>query len=466
MKNHGTKEKVSQLRSKQSDSTYDTNCIFQSFMESAVDLIFLKDVEGRYIEVSKGLCKFFNLDRSALIGNTSDIIFGKKDLETINKSHSKVVQTLKPDTYEIEFNKEGKKYVFETIKSPIFDKEGNLVGVTGITRDITSKKLAEEALITKQQLLKQSEKQSSSGSFEYDHNSQELFCSRQLLENFGYKQDQRKISFSCFLERINRAEREIFKVEFERAIAGKTEFFMEHRCTRLNSKEIIHCKTYVVPGKKHNSNVYFGVVTDVTRDRQLRKSTIDIQEKERKTIASNLHDSLGQKLVASKMYLSQLDDGTSEALSKAGKLIDQSINEIRSLSKTLSFYTIQGQGLKSAIEDVLSTFPDNIEVKYISEFQEEALTDELSTQIYRIVQEGATNILKYAKASKVELSIKNEKNLLSLFISDNGIGFDTSNEQSGNGLRNIRERVARCNGFIEIISNSKGTSLKIKLPIQ
>ena len=120
----------------------------------------------------------------------------------------------------------------------------------------------------------------------------------------------------------------------------------------------------------------------------------------------------------------------------------------------------------SAIEDVMSTFPESTITEYELNFDEIELSDELSTQIYRIVQEGITNILKYAKASEVSLSLNRETHFLNLIISDNGIGFDASTEYSGNGLKNIRERVARCSGFLEIISGNKGTTLKIKVPVK
>lgn len=443
------------------------NGILKTLMESAVDLIFLKDLEGNLIEVNEGFCRFFGQTQEELIGKNINTFFTNDILDQILATDEEVLRKEEPVVMEMDYHNNGKRHVFESIKTPLKDEDGKIIGFVDVTRDITKKKLDDEALRTSQQLLRQSEKQSLSGSFEYNVQKSKLFCSQQFMKNLGFDQEIKKINYEEFMDRINEAEREIFEYELKRAIRENSEFYMEHRCTRKNDKKIIHCKTYLVPDRKRSKEgYYFGIITDVTKDRQLRKSMLDIQEKERKNIASNLHDSLGQKLVASKMFLSQLEADSAGALLRASKLIDQSIDEIRSLSKNLSLYTIQGLGLKSAIEDVMSTFPESTITEYELNFDEIELSDELSTQIYRIVQEGITNILKYAKASEVSLSLNRETHFLNLIISDNGIGFDASTEYSGNGLKNIRERVARCSGFLEILSGNEGTTLKIKVPVK
>ncbi len=440
------------------------NSILQTLMESSVDLIFLKNLEDRYIEVNSEFCKFVGVPRSEIVGKKVGFLFDEEQRKKIRDSDEKVLTTKKPSINELSFYKEDQRFILETIKSPLWGKNGEIIGFFGISRDITKRKLSEEALRTSQHLLRQSEKQSLSGSFELDTKHQTLFCSLQLLKNLGFPEDKRRITFDQFIERINEAERKIFEIEMRRCILEKIDFFMEHRCTRLDNQKVIHCKTLIVADELKRDGIFFGIVTDVTKDRQLSKSIIDIQEKERKLIASNLHDSLGQKLVASKMFLN--DTGNPENLARANRLIDQSIDEIRSLSRNLSLNTIQGQGLKSAIEDVISTIPDATEVECVLNFNEQELSDELSTQVYRIIQESVTNMLKHAKASQVTLLINTENQILNLAICDNGVGFDAGVDHEGNGLKNIRERIARCNGYVEIKSGKKGTRIKIKVPIR
>ena len=212
--------------------------------------------------------------------------------------------------------------------------------------------------------------------------------------------------------------------------------------------------------------MFFGVLSDITSDRYVRNSVIDIQEAERKTIAANLHDSLGQKLVATKMFLSDLDQKTNQVL-RAQQLVEQSIQEVRNLSKNLALTTIEGQGLEVAILEVLSAVPKSINVNHELDFREEKISDEISIHLFRVIQESITNILKYAEASLIQLSIVEKGNFILLKILDNGRGFNTSLKSSGNGLKNIRERVAKCQGFISVISNEEnGTSIRVKVPFE
>lgn len=442
----------------------DRNGILRTLMESVTDLIYFKDLEGRYVEVNSGFCQFFGLSQQQVIGKPDKSLYDEDLWKQINKSDIEVLKKKVPLVFELNFVSKGKRHILETVKAPLRDEQGEIIGIAGVTRDVTMKKLDEEALRTNQQLLTQSEKQSLSGSFKFNLENTSLYCSQQFLENLGLSGDEKIISLAEFLERIYGAEREIFEIELRRSINEQTEFYMEHRSMRQDDEEIIYCKTHIIPDTK-TKGIYYGVMTNVSKDRQLRKVILDIQEKERKNIASNLHDNLGQKLVAAKMFLSQSDEN-SLPLQRANKLINQSIEEIRSLSRSLSLHTIQGFGLKSAIEDVLSTFPVSLEINSTLNFQEEDLNEEITTQVFRIIQEGITNILKYAEASVVEVSIERENNFLNLIISDNGVGFDPDLESKGIGIKNILERVARCNGFIEILSGKKGTDLKIKLPIK
>ena len=441
--------------------------ILKTLMESVVDLIFLKNKEGMYLEVNSEFCKFLNLNPHQIIGKTENELFGDKISRAAYETDQEVLKKKKPVVYEVEYFSDNKRFVLETVKTPLKNNGDQISGIVGITRDITKKKIDEESIRTSQLLLAQSEKQSKSGSFEFDAQKKLLFCSHQLLKNLGFSKLDRTITFDELVQRVYEPERQIFEDEFKQAIKNREEFVMEHRCTSLSTNRIIFCKTHLAPDvKRLEEGIFFGVLSDITSDRYVRNSVIDIQEAERKTIAANLHDSLGQKLVAAKMFLSDLDDKTKQIL-RAQQLVEQSIQEVRNLSKNLALTTIEGQGLEVAILEVLSTIPRSINVKHELDFREEKISDEISIHLFRIIQESITNILKYAKASLVQVSIAEKGNFILLKILDNGKGFNTSVKSSGNGLKNIRERVAKCQGFISVISNEEnGTSIKIKVPFE
>ena len=160
--------------------------ILKTLMESVVDLIFLKDKEGRYLEVNSEFCSFLKLTPKQIIGKNENELFGDKISKTARETDQEVLKTKKPVVYEVEYFSNNRRYVLETVKTPLKNNNDQISGIVGITRDITKKKIDEESIRTSQMLLAQSEKQSKSGSFEFDATKKLLFCSHQLLKNLGF----------------------------------------------------------------------------------------------------------------------------------------------------------------------------------------------------------------------------------------------------------------------------------------
>jgi two-component system, NarL family, sensor kinase len=95
------------------------------------------------------------------------------------------------------------------------------------------------------------------------------------------------------------------------------------------------------------------------------------------------------------------------------------------------------------------------------------MDNELHLTIYRIVQEQLTNIIKYAKASIVDVKLEHVKGMVQLLINDNGVGFDTSQKTNGIGLTNMRSRAAILGGNVEIESLlNKGTTVTVQFPVR
>ena len=94
-----------------------------------------------------------------------------------------------------------------------------------------------------------------------------------------------------------------------------------------------------------------------------------------------------------------------------------------------------------------------------------ALSDDLKINIYRIIQESMNNVVKYAKANNVTISIADRDNKLHIIITDDGIGFDVKAKRKGIGISNMAHRIESYNGIIDVISSpGNGTTIDIKIP--
>jgi PAS domain S-box-containing protein len=210
----------------------------------------------------------------------------------------------------------------------------------------------------------------------------------------------------------------------------------------------------------------------VLQQQIITETTILAQEKEREEIGKELHDNINQILASTKLYLELARNGDKEllqqAISKSYENINLAIGEIRQLSKQLikpSFDTSLCDALKDITEDLQAVAP--IEISFISSaFDEENLDESIKLMIYRVVQEQLNNILKHAAASRVQISLRTDKENVYLAVRDNGIGFDMNKKSKGIGLRNIDNRVQFHKGIVSLHSKpGGGCAIEISVPL-
>ncbi len=214
-----------------------------------------------------------------------------------------------------------------------------------------------------------------------------------------------------------------------------------------------------------------------SRLQNLARHLETVREKERKQIAQDLHDDLGQILTAIKMDLSWLENKLKESKSgfekNAGSIKDivtQSIKTVQRISANLRPSILDDLGLMEALSWQLDQFHERtgILLKLDLPDEEPELLPEQAISVYRIVQEALTNIARHANASEVQLSISVEKNDLNILIKDNGIGISESLVKSSKslGIMNMRERVYQWDGKMVITGKvKKGTSVRISFKL-
>lgn len=211
------------------------------------------------------------------------------------------------------------------------------------------------------------------------------------------------------------------------------------------------------------------------KEKQQRiRSVLDGQEIERQRLSRELHDGLGQSLIAIKLRLESLDlDSDPKAREMVNNLrqsFNMIIDEVRRISNNLMPAALHEFGLENALRnhcDELST-QTNINLQFSSSGIPVEMNRKTKTYLYRIAQEALNNVVKHAKASQVKISLLKEAGSVQLVIEDNGRGIDQEKEckGKGNGLYNMRERVNLLKGTMEVISAAeKGTTISIHLPL-
>ncbi len=194
------------------------------------------------------------------------------------------------------------------------------------------------------------------------------------------------------------------------------------------------------------------------RELRLKKQLeiiVATQERERNLISKNLHDSIGHSLIVLKSQPNKKE------------LIDNIITDVRSLSLNLYPVIIEKIGLQGAIIDLVESSFINSGIKYSYSIDENVsnIQKDISINIYRIIQEQVTNILKHSSATRVSVYFEVKDLAYSLKVIDNGVGFDFDLAMSKKslGLNSIKDRVTMLNkGRLSVTSSSEGTTCVIE----
>jgi two-component system NarL family sensor kinase len=195
--------------------------------------------------------------------------------------------------------------------------------------------------------------------------------------------------------------------------------------------------------------------------REMLKDSILVQERERNRISAELHDGLISKL---NVLLLTLHSDNSE---NAGALLRDSIGIARRISHDLSPPLLSETDLSHLVADFITPLKSVMEVRfYLSTHATEMLPDDVKLQLFRVVQEIISNIIRHAKASIIDLNLRITDRHLSLRIADDGIGFNTEKKSKGLGQKNIDLRIQMLKGNYRFQSSAeKGTTFLLHIPV-
>jgi signal transduction histidine kinase len=211
---------------------------------------------------------------------------------------------------------------------------------------------------------------------------------------------------------------------------------------------------------------------------RLSAKLIDAQEEERRSIARELHDELGQVLSAIKMEIAiakrglESAGGAADVLSDAEAIADQALTTVRDLSRLLHPSLLDDLGLPAAVDWYLSAFGtrSGVRVELLLDRMDDRLQPQTEVTAYRIIQEALTNVGRHARATSCRVYLRRLPSTVRVTIEDDGVGFQPDDlgrrgRPRGLGLLGIQERVTLLRGTFRIDSRAgAGTRLTVELP--
>jgi PAS domain S-box-containing protein len=207
----------------------------------------------------------------------------------------------------------------------------------------------------------------------------------------------------------------------------------------------------------------------VARQQKITRETINGQEKERDQVGRKLDDNINQLLAAAMMYLEFARTNEQlriDYIERGKQILTEAINEIRSLSNSLTPPLLKDFGFKDSIEELIENYPKSHPLNIDLVFDEKLndVNQEIEILLFRIIQEQLNNILKHANAKNIQISLS-ITDQIHLSVIDDGTGFNISIPRKGSGITDMINRVEIYNGSIEFISQHQGgCTLLIHIP--
>ncbi|MDN3723286.1 sensor histidine kinase [Aequorivita sp. SDUM287046] len=286
----------------------------------------------------------------------------------------------------------------------------------------------------------------------------------------------------------NQASNAIKDSIYNRSTANALAYYQTLYETEKKEKELVEKSTNISLLEKDNESfkkamlfggiailLGFGLILLFRNQRHLRSNKIlqekfsqellISQESERRRISKDLHDGIGQQLLVIKNKLMASGDEDSK------QLVDHTIEEVRAISRDLHPFQLQELGITKAIEYTINMIDENTTLFISAEIDniDNIFSKEDEVNIYRIIQESLSNILKHANAEAGKVSVKKFTNNILISIRDNGVGFDFSEKYQdvkSLGLKTLLERTKFLKGQMKVISKKDtGTVIEFQFPL-
>ncbi|HEV8505223.1 MAG TPA: PAS domain-containing protein [Chitinophagaceae bacterium] len=385
----------------------------------------------------------------------------------------------------------------------IFSMVARLRSKNKILQDTQKKLLQNQAhLLTSQQISK-------TGSWQLNLTEDPLGANRLIWSDetyriFGYEPGAVRVNKELFFSHVHGTDRELMMKCFLASIENGTSYEIEHQivlrngetkfvyersdvlfdprgkpekiigtCQDITERKMAEQKLTVVEKEKHRLKDQISK-QKIRKQKEITRATIKAQEKERLELGRELHDNVNQILSTSKLFIENSvhnPDRREEMLTRGKNLINSCIEELRKLSRFLAPPSLGDLSLRESIEELAEEY-NQIDGKRtidytIVDLNEDRLSEDLKISIYRIIQEQLNNIRKHAQASRVYIFLEHRANDISLFVEDDGRGFDVHSKRKGLGITNIINRAETFNGNVELRSSpGNGCSLHISFKLK
>lgn len=466
---------------------------YRSLFSQNPDAVCSLDLDGRLVETNHYTEYLTGHSQNQLCNYRWESLIEEADREKARTSFQAALAG-SPCSYRCKVrDRDGRKSIVQVTYIPILVDE-QVVGVFGIARDKTERYRLEES----RRLLQACMEQVQDGIIITETNPLDnpgpriVYVNEGMERITGYRPQEMLGSTPRMfqgpdtdreaLERIRRA------LEARKPVKEVVVNYCKGGLPFWNEIEIVPVSATSAGGRAYFASVQRDITQIKQREAELSRSREELRrlsqaqeeilEQERRRIARDLHDELGQTLTALKLSLGvavnempELRSGHRRRLEDMIGFVDGAVEKVREISSNLRPAMLDDLGFEAAAEWFLDGLAHRagLKVNWHSEpAGESRVRGEVATALFRILQECTTNISRHANASTVTIGYREEADWAFLEVRDDGVGFDPGQvRKSGFGLVGVRERVAMMHGNLTVESAiGKGVRVRVELPLE
>lgn len=377
---------------------------------------------------------------------------------------------------------------------PIKDPNGKVINVVLQHEDITDREKTQRALRESEERYALAQQAARIGTWDWDIVANRMKCSSEMLriwdvngEDYTRREDFANLYHPDDKNRIAKA--------VEDALSGRKLYNTEYRIiTPTGTVKWLHVQGKVFIDRDGKPVRMLGITQDITRRKKAEKKIRDYQERlrslvseltlveeqQKRNLATELHDSIGQLLALCRIKLGELEKVTKATdVRSLAEEVEKGLEEIiwhtRSLTLRLGPPLLYELGLEVALEWLVEYMEEQygIQTKFRVDGKVDPIQEELRVFLFRAVQELMMNVARHGETDKAEVSVWRENRTMHITVKDRGVGFNSaildapSGKDSGFGLFSIRERIKYFGGEASVQSKpGKGTQVTLVVPLK
>ncbi|HEU4758775.1 MAG TPA: PAS domain S-box protein [Dehalococcoidia bacterium] len=463
---------------------------FDTLLEHAPHAIVITDREGHIVLVNQKTEEMFGYSRHALLTQGVEILVPERfrDAHVRHRAHYLSAPSVRPlgaGRCQVGRRTDGTEFPTEIGLSYVETGEGILV--MAAIADTTQRKEAEEALRESRETLRALIQASPVAICALDPDGNVTMWNPAAERIFGWSEEE---VLGRPLPTIPEGKEEEHRALRQLAAGGGASTELEVQRRRKDGSLIdISLSTAPLRDPLGAVTGIVGVMVDITDQqhsagqlRRLAGQLLEAQEEDRRQVAYDIHDGLGQLIAASSMHLESfighrgaLQSPEVEAeLRKAHHCLQDAVVEMRRMVSEVGPLLLEDVGLVEASRRLVSDFAERVgwEAEFHAEFDGDRLDRPVETALFRIVQEALANAAKYAGASRIAVSFRRDSDSLLLEVKDWGGGFDPAAVERASdrrhvGLLGMRERARLLGGDFRVESTlGEGTQVTVTVPVQ